>query len=93
MSSNEPTSRNDTVSDLLKAGTVAGQDGKCCRCHRTEHKDGTPITWKCGWCKKTVCRDCTLTTNSGISGRYSKIYYDDTLCSDQCWRYIGRPQE
>ena len=74
----------------------------CYVCGKLTHDDGSPVTWKCQICDRTVCRDHTLT----IPGRWPPEYYTMTLCKpkldmqiveaiheESCWELAGRPDE
>lgn len=61
----------------------------CGTCRKTEHEDGSKVTWKCSVCEKTICRECTLT----IPGSCPLEYFERTLCSHACWIAAGRPDE
>lgn len=48
-----------------------------------------PISWKCRGCGGYVCFNCTLTVPGSVPLRFR----DATLCSEECWRAIGSPEE
>ncbi len=78
--------KSDSAATSERFGSIAGP---CNRCGKTEHADGSPVTWLCISCMLRVCCDCALT----IPGRIPAEYYDDTLCSRACWEAIGKPEE
>lgn len=63
--------------------------GTCVSCGKSEHDDGSSVTWECLSCKGCVCRECTLT----IPGSKPLEYYYETFCSKTCWEAAGSPEK
>jgi hypothetical protein len=71
-----------------------GHPHKACRCGKEVHDDGAPVLWRCQVCGHLVCRDCTLLIE-GFDGkpRIPPEYHEITLCSKDCWKSAGEPEE
>lgn len=74
---------------LFEWGKEPPPDSGCCRCGKTVNADESPVLWRCEGCNGLVCRDHTLT----IPGSHPAEYYEPTLCSNECWVKVGRPDE
>ncbi len=59
----------------------------CCQCSKEHNDDGSQVQWRCSICGRLVCRHCTMI--NPVEG----TYYDETLCSKECWEKAGRPDE
>lgn len=61
----------------------------CIRCGDTHNEDGSEVLWKCESCGNLVCRKCAMT----IPFSTPTEYYHDTLCSEECWKNAGCPED